>query len=380
MVIFSQLYIVAIATLIFVLIRLIRARRLYRFKPSHSIRPGDEDLPTISVCLPARNETNAMTECLESVLASNYPKLEVIVLDDNSNDNTSHLIKAFAHAGVRFIKGDPLPDDWLGKNYALETLLGDVSGKYVLFMDVDTRLSPDSISLLVVDLMEKGVAMSSVIPQRYDMQRLSAWFGTLRYFWELVLSSRVRPGASSAVWIIERQVLQDELGGLGRWRDEVQPELHLAAELAKTQDYSLIISTPELGIHYAKKWLSQIETARRLLLPRFYNSTLSVLIGLGLLITILLPQAIVTVAIISGDWSIVWVELIVGVLAGLAVAFYCRLVWVSRWWIGLIVAPYTVWQEFWLLISSAVGYRLGTITWKGRLVARPVRKRTANSI
>ncbi|OYW86318.1 hypothetical protein B7Z17_00670, partial [Candidatus Saccharibacteria bacterium 32-49-10] len=212
-----------------------------------------------------------MTECLESVLASNYPKLEVIVLDDNSNDNTSHLIKAFAHAGVRFIKGDPLPDDWLGKNYALETLLGDVSGKYVLFMDVDTRLSPDSISLLVVDLMEKGVAMSSVIPQRYDMQRLSAWFGTLRYFWELVLGSRVRPGASSAVWIIERQVLQDELGGLGRWRDEVQPELHLAAELAKTQDYSLIISTPELGIHYAKKWLSQIETARRLLLPRFYN-------------------------------------------------------------------------------------------------------------
>lgn len=172
-----QLYIVAAGTLIFVARKIRIAYRQHKYVPAAS-KINKDDLPTVSVCIPARNETNAMTECLESVLGSDYPKLEVIVLDDNSSDNTSHLIKAFAHGGVRFIKGDPLPDDWLGKNFALETLLGDASGKYVLFMDVDTSVTRSSIRLMVEQLKRDNVDMLSVIPQRYDMQRPSSWFGS----------------------------------------------------------------------------------------------------------------------------------------------------------------------------------------------------------
>ncbi len=373
-VIFLQLYIIAAATLIFASFKIGRARLRYRFRPD-APRLAEGKLPTVSVCLPARNETNAMTACLESVLASKYPKLEVIVLDDNSNDNTSHLIKAFAHGGVRFIKGDELPEDWLGKNFALETLLDDASGRYVMFMDVDTQLSPDSISLAVEYLLENQKSMISIIPQRDDLYRPSAWLGTLRYFWELVLSSRDKPGASSSAWLIDRRVLRDELGGFGLWRDEVQPELLIAQEMAKTDDYSLLISTPTLGIHYEKKWSSQIETGRRLLLPRFHNSTLSVLIGIGLLCSVLLPQFIIIVALIEGVQWLLWVQAILGVLSVVVFVSFCRLVWSTRWWIGLIVAPIVAWQELGLLVSSVVGYKMGTITWKGRIVKRPTRRR-----
>ncbi|HEY5695544.1 MAG TPA: glycosyltransferase, partial [Candidatus Saccharimonadales bacterium] len=48
--------------------------------------PEISELPTVSVCIPARNERHAMTQCLERVLASTYQKLEVIVFDDSSDD------------------------------------------------------------------------------------------------------------------------------------------------------------------------------------------------------------------------------------------------------------------------------------------------------
>src|SRR5665648_287743 len=110
------------------------------------------DLPTVSVCVPARNETHAMTRCLEAVLASDYEKLEVIVLDDSSVDDTSVLIKSFAHEGVRFVSGETLPTGWLGKNHALHGLQNEASGSILLFIDVDTHISPTTIRLSVDDL------------------------------------------------------------------------------------------------------------------------------------------------------------------------------------------------------------------------------------
>ena len=136
---FIELYVVAFSALVFVLVKLRKARRTFLFTRPPRITSSDQ-LPSVSVCIPARNETHAMSECLESVLASDYPKLEAIVLDDHSSDNTSHIIRAFAHAGVRFVEGDELPDDWLGKNFSLQTLANEASGKIILFMDVDTRL------------------------------------------------------------------------------------------------------------------------------------------------------------------------------------------------------------------------------------------------
>ena len=72
--------------------------------------PAAVDVPSVSVCIPARNETHAMAECLERVLASDYPKLEILVFDDNSADDTSTIIRSFAQEGVRFVAGTELPE------------------------------------------------------------------------------------------------------------------------------------------------------------------------------------------------------------------------------------------------------------------------------
>ncbi len=365
-----QVYLVAVAALCFTLIKLVRAYRQYRYRPVVS-EFSESGLPAVSICLPARNETHSMSACLESVLASDYPKMEVIVLDDNSSDNTSYLIKAFAHAGVRFVNGGDKPDDWLGKNYSLESLLLESSGRYVLFMDVDTRFDSSTIRKLVEKALDEHVAMMSVIPQRYDMHRPSAWFSSLRYFWEIVLNRPSLPGSSSAVWLVDRHLLSDNLGGFFRWRDEVQPEMYIAKEMSKVGAYQLLISTPSLGVSYAKKWSSQIETGRRLLLPRFNNSIPSLLVGVGLMLAVLVSQFVGVYALIFSDSLILLMSLSLGVLVTIAFVAYSNLVWSRGWWIAIFVAPYIVWQELFLLAMSAIGYHRGTITWKGRPVSRP---------
>ena len=373
--VFIELYVVAFSALVFVLVKLRKARRTFLFTRPPRITSSDQ-LPSVSVCIPARNETHAMSECLESVLASDYPKLEAIVLDDHSSDNTSHIIRAFAHAGVRFVEGDELPDDWLGKNFSLQTLANEASGKIILFMDVDTRLERGSIRLMVEDMLFENRKMLAVIPQRNDTYRASSWLSTLRYFWELVLNSRTIPGVSSAAWMIDRHVLIDELGGFGEWRDEVQPESHIAAELTKTDEYQLVVSTPALGVNFEKKWASQIETSRRLLLPRFGNSVTSVLLGASLSCTVIMTQIIIIVAILERSWIMLGVEALLGGMAVIVFAQYYRMTLRSRWPLALFLSPYIVWQELYLLLSSVVGYKRGTITWKGRVVKRPTRKRT----
>ncbi len=364
-----QMYAVAFVTLVYVLVKLVRAEKL-RFRDKNI--PPLEDIPTVSVCIAARNEMHAMTDCLESVLASTYPKLEILVLDDNSTDETSHIVRAFAHAGVRFIAGKDLPDDWLGRNFALETLLEESSGKYVLFLDVDARLKPETIDLLMRQRAMDDVAMMTVVPQRADMWRQSTWFGTLRYFWEIIFHSQRSPGVSSSAWLIDSHVLRDKLGGLSRWRDMVQPEQSIARALTAS-DYRLVISTADLGLTYEKKWLSQIEASRRVLLPRFDNSTTNAAVGAGLLAVIVLPQVVVILSLIGG-WSVqFWGAVVVGVMSLVCGALYYRLVWTHGWMLSPITATYVAWQELFVLLSSIEGYHRGTVIWKDRPISRPER-------
>ncbi len=368
-----QLNLIAMSALIFTSYKLVHAHKYYKFKDSPANDLQVKDLPSVSVCLPARNETGSMTECLESVLASDYPKIEIIVLDDESSDNTSNLIKAFAHSGVRFVQGSPLPDGWLGKNYALHTLMEEASGQYILFMDVDTRLSVSTISKLVDHAVATGHGMVSVIPQRYDTYRPSAWLGTLRFFWEIVLGSARRPGSSAALWMVKRRAL-GELQGFAPLHDQVQPEAYIARDFASKDSYSLVVSNESLGVSFAKKWSSQVESSRRMLLPTFYNSTASAFVGGGIILSIILSQAAWVVLAIEGNWPLFAVEFLLGImLAGVAIGYF-RLSWKSRWIVGVIFAPIVAWQELLLLVSSAVGYKTGTITWKGRPIKRPTKK------
>lgn len=369
--IFIGFYIIQSLLIIYITKKLWYAFTHFKMKQLLSPARSIDELPSVSVCIPARNETHAMTRCLESVLASTYPKMEVIVLDDSSSDDTSYLIKSFAHAGVRFVQGKPLPDGWLGKNHALEMLLQEASGRYVLYMDVDTHIKPDTISQLMSYVAQENAAMVSVLPQRNDSWRVNVLFSTLRYFWELVLHRKSRPAVASAAWIIERKVLKDTLAGFASWKLDVQPEKRIADILGPNNGYRFLIGTALLGVNYEKKWSSQVETAIRLLYPRFGGRWLPGVMALGLMLLLWSPHVIVLTALLYGWTPIHSLVLIHALSAAVLYGWYVAKTRKTHRLVGVLVWPIIILQEAVLMMMSMLGYALGTITWKGRPVTSP---------
>jgi hypothetical protein len=168
---------------------------------------SDKELPTVTIAIPARNETDALASCLESALASDYPKLEILVLDDCSQDKTAEVIKSFAHDGVRFVLGEVAPEDWLAKNYAYEQLLQQASGQYILFMGVDIRLHSTSVRNLVQVAMAQNKKMISVLPRRTKSGFAASLVQPMRCWWELAVPRRLKkwPPVLSSCWLIDHK-------------------------------------------------------------------------------------------------------------------------------------------------------------------------------
>lgn len=330
--------------------------------------PSVEVLPSVSVCIPARNETHALSQCLERVLASDYAKLEVLVFDDNSADDTSAIIRSFAQAGVRFVAGNELPEGWLGKNHALDVLAKEASGTYLLFMDVDTIIAPSTIRRVVDSAVLSDKKMVSVIPERGDGWRASVLFGHLRYFWELSVSTASRPATASALWLIKRKVLIEDLGGMVTYRSTAACEAAIAAQLG-SQQYRSLVSGPEVEVMYEKKWLSQVETSKRLLYPRANGTRFGALLALSSLLLLNLPLLVTLSGFVIG-WSPLQIIAAVALFVGMMVyGMYTHAMWRHVWWAGIFAWPVVVFQELILFINSLQGYYRKTITWKGRPIS-----------
>lgn len=334
-----------------------------------------KELPSVSVCIPARNETHAMTDCLERVINSEYPKLEIIVLDDSSVDDTSILIKSFAHAGVRFVEGPTLRDGWLGKNNALQGLLKEASGTFVLFMDVDTRIEPDTIGQLVSYAENKRASMLSILPRRNDSWRFGVLLTPLRYLWELIFHTSRSPAVASNAWMIDRRMLIDQYGGFEPLADFIQPEKALAKDLMKKGSYRFLISNKQLGIGFEKKWSSQIETGVRL----DYSILGGRLIfGVFAVITLMLlntPTLLILGSLVVGWSTASSLSLAVTVIFMTIYSLYLHKVWDRRWFIGALLWPVVLFQELAIMIISIYRHITGTVTWKGRPVTANLRNK-----
>jgi len=123
-------------------------------------------LPLLSVLVPARNEEKRIGPCLESLLASDYPRLEVLVLDDHSSDGTADLVRHLArqHPRLRLLPGKDLPPGWTGKAWACQQLAQEAKGDFFLFADADTRLADLTLTQAVSLALEKKSDLLSLWP------------------------------------------------------------------------------------------------------------------------------------------------------------------------------------------------------------------------
>lgn len=119
--------------------------------------------PFISIMVPARDEEANIEACLESLQQQDYPNYEVLVLDDNSADNTAGIVSEMAARDnrIRLYQGDPLPEDWAGKPFACYQLAQRARGDWLLFVDADTTHAPHMLrSVLALALKLKASLLS----------------------------------------------------------------------------------------------------------------------------------------------------------------------------------------------------------------------------
>lgn len=105
--------------------------------------PGLETWPKLSVIIPACNEEAHIKSAATTVLAQDYPNIEVILINDRSTDSTGPIIESLAakDTRIRTVHIDHLPDKWLGKVHALYQGVNVATGDWFLFTDADVHYS-----------------------------------------------------------------------------------------------------------------------------------------------------------------------------------------------------------------------------------------------
>jgi chlorobactene glucosyltransferase len=122
--------------------------------------------PRISVLIPARNEEARLRPCLSTLSDSDYPILEILVLDDHSTDGTAQLVeqRTKGDSRIRLLSGKSLPEGWVGKPWACHQLSKEAKGDYLLFVDADTRFSDITIANAVTLAHKEKADLISLWP------------------------------------------------------------------------------------------------------------------------------------------------------------------------------------------------------------------------
>lgn len=113
--------------------------------------PAGARQPRVSLIVSALNEAGSIEPALRSLLAIDYPDLELIVIDDRSTDATGDILDRLAASQPRLrpIHLRELPPGWLGKNHALHRGAAMASGEYLLFTDADAVFAPSAVARAV---------------------------------------------------------------------------------------------------------------------------------------------------------------------------------------------------------------------------------------
>ncbi|MFC1997729.1 glycosyltransferase, partial [Chloroflexota bacterium] len=123
----------------------------------------------VSVLIPARDEAGVITLTVKQVLSQTFANLELLLLDDGSVDGTADLATQAAEGDERFhlLRGDPLPQGWLGKNWACHQMVKAARGDLLLFMDADVQLQPKALAALVAYYNRENVGLVTVWPTQF---------------------------------------------------------------------------------------------------------------------------------------------------------------------------------------------------------------------
>lgn len=339
--------------------------RLYRPPPPFG---ETADVTQVSVLIPARNEEASIAAAVESVLASRGVELEVIVLDDHSEDRTAAIVREMAvkDSRVRLESAPPLSEGWNGKQHACHVLAGLARFPVLSFLDADVRLEPEALARMNRFRESSGAALVSGFPQQETGTFLERLLIPLIHFLLLGFlplnrmraSTRPGYGAGCGQWFLTTKEEYAKSGGHAAIRDSRHDGVKLPRAYRSVGLMTDLCDVTDLARCRMYRSASQVWNG----LAKNANE------GLGsprliLFTTLLLFGGQVLPFVLAG-WLEPWA------FAGIAAAYCPRLDAAWRFqqsWLGAILHPLGITVllliQWYALVRSMIGIPVG---WKGR--------------
>ena len=200
---------------------------------------GEADLSDVTAVVPARNEAGRIADTLEA-LHRQGRGIEIVVVDDGSEDGTSAVVEGLALDGVSVLRAGPLPRKWTGKVWALSRAESRLQRPLILLLDADIVLSSGAVPALKQTLKSTRSGLVSVmaaLPMRGFWERLLmpafVFFFKLLYPFGLANAPRSRIAAAAGGCVLMQKRVLDDIGGFAAVKDALIDDCALAREVKR---------------------------------------------------------------------------------------------------------------------------------------------------
>ncbi len=215
--------------------------------------PEPGELPSVSVVVAARDEAEELGGTLDALLVQDQAVQEIVVVEGGSTDGTRAVIEARAPR-VRLVEEPPLPEGWVGKNWACWNGARATSGAWLLFLDADVRLHPATVRTLVNWAERERAGLASIAPL---VETVGFWERVvLPFYVQMVLTyfraphvnrDRSRTAMANGQCWLARRPDYFELGGHAAVRSEVLEDVALARRFRAAHHRLRVAWAPDLA-------------------------------------------------------------------------------------------------------------------------------------
>ena len=337
-----------------------------------------DNLPAVSVIVPARNEEASLGACLESLVAQSGIDFEIIVVDDGSTDRTAEIARSYmgseavsvlaCHPPVTLISAAPLRDGWTGKNNAMSAGAKVASGKWLLFTDADTVHQMGSLARAVAEAEQNRVALLSYSPEQQVQGFLEKAVMPV-IFAELAaayppqkVSDPASPiAAANGQYLLISREAYAAVGGHTKIAGDLLEDVALA-RMVKSSGRKLLFryGGGAVRTRMYRNWAQMREGWTKNLALLFKHPLCRAAMLLAFWAFSWVALVLAVAAILSGYWRLAYYALPLVLLYGrVARANFRPVANIMAIAAGVPLASY-------LLVSAAHRFRTGSVMWKGR--------------
>jgi glycosyltransferase involved in cell wall biosynthesis len=367
----------------------------------------DADCPRISLIFAARDEEEKLPAALATLAAIDYPNLEIIAVDDRSQDSTGRILEEFALTGLktghyrgpgdsgdkrmglaglkpgantgsdaeakearfRVVHVRELPARWLGKPHALLKAYESSTGEWLLFTDADVRFAPDALRRAMAVVRSKNLDHLTLFG---DVEMVGFWETVLITFFGLafhianepyrVSNPHSRAYVGVGAFQLMKRSAYEACGTHRRLAMEVVDDMKLA-KLVKRAGLRSCVGVAQEAV--VVRWHAGVGNLIRGVTKNFfaalgYSLPFVVVAILGMLVMNVAPF----LGVIFGHG---WVRILAGVAVAIALGFHVGVDFAMR------VSPFYALTHplgavifCWMLARSTfVTLRNGGVTWRG---------------